>query len=179
MVDTLIGHFNRALLGLGKFICKHTNQTVNSYGTPFLKSAYLNWKKSCDENKGKYFLHFVLGGLGNGLPARTAGTIRARPDSSPRQRRRLPPRPRVNAFVPLKCSSRNLQFPYRENALVPLPFQKRSTQARKTLYSMFKWTESGLWIHVACHKYVALQAFRSQLMCESLPQPGPCTRTQK
>ena len=45
---------------------------------------------------------------------------------------RLPPCPLFIVLVPLKCPSRNLQFPYRvpfsqgENALVPLPFQKRS-----------------------------------------------------
>ena len=42
----------------------------------------------------------------------------SRPDTSRRQRRRLPPCPLVIALVPLKCSSRNLQFPHR------VPFTK-------------------------------------------------------
>ena len=41
-----------------------------------------------------------------------------RPDTSRRQRRQLPPCPLVIALVPLKCSSRNLQFPHR------VPFTK-------------------------------------------------------
>ena len=42
----------------------------------------------------------------------------ARPDTSQRQRRRLPPLPLVIALVPLKCYSRNSQFPHR------VPFAK-------------------------------------------------------
>ena len=42
-----------------------------------------------------------------------------RPDTSRRQRRRLPPLPVAIALVPLKCSSRNLQFPHR------VPFAKQ------------------------------------------------------
>ena len=41
-----------------------------------------------------------------------------RPDTSRRQRRRLPPSPLAIALVPLKGSSRNLQFPHR------VPFAK-------------------------------------------------------
>ena len=41
-----------------------------------------------------------------------------RPDTSRRQRRRLPPLPLAIALVPLKCSSRNLQFPHK------VPFAK-------------------------------------------------------
>ena len=37
----------------------------------------------------------------------------SRPDTSQRQRRRLPPCPLVLALVPLKCSSTNLQFHFR------------------------------------------------------------------
>ena len=60
---------------------------------------------------------------------------RAELDTSRRQQRRLPPWPLVIALLPLKCSSRNLQFPHRLHlikekiALVHLPFQKRSIQA--------------------------------------------------
>ena len=56
-------------------------------------------------------------------------------------RRRLPPCPLI-ALVPLKCSSRILQFPHigcslkGENALVPLHFQKRSVHVW-LLYSLF------------------------------------------
>ena len=47
-------------------------------------------------------------------------SLPGRPDTSRRQRRQLPPCPLVIAFVPLKCSSRNLQFPHR------VPFTKEN-----------------------------------------------------
>ena len=58
----------------------------------------------------------------------------SRPDTSQRQRRWLPPLPLVIALVPLKCSSRILQFPHRvpfdkeKWPWCPWPFQKRSVQ---------------------------------------------------
>ena len=61
-----------------------------------------------------------------------------RPDTSRRQRRRLPPLPLAIALVPLKCSSRNLQFPHRvpfakeKMPWCPCPFKNEA-------YSPDKW----------------------------------------
>ena len=58
-----------------------------------------------------------------------------RPDTSWRQQRRLPPCPLVNALVPLKSSSRNVQFSHRvpftkeKMPWCPCPFKKQSIQA--------------------------------------------------
>ena len=70
-----------------------------------------------------------------------------RPDIS---RRQLLPCPLVIAMVPLKCTSRNLQFPqgcsYRgENPLVPFPFQKMNH--RGLGYTNIVVIIHLLWIH--------------------------------
>ena len=61
-----------------------------------------------------------------------------RPDTSHRQRRRLPPCPLSIALVPLKCSSINLQFPHRvpftkeKMPWCPCPFKNEAYRLKDT-----------------------------------------------
>ena len=73
--------------------------------------------------------------------------------------RRLPPCPLVITLVPLKCSSKNLQFPHGvplinqgENALVPLPFQTWSIKAWTSIFN-FSLKADSLQVHVLSSFY--------------------------
>ena len=77
-------------------------------------------------------------------------TKKGRPDTSRRQRRRLPPCPLVIALVPLKCSSTILQFHHRvpftkkKMPRCPCPFKNEAYSPEKD-YSLFWYWMKKWW----------------------------------
>ena len=84
---------------------------------------------------------------------------------------KLPPCPYVIAWVPLKCSSRNLQFPHwvpftKEKMLwCPYPFKKETYRPALHIFLRCSCNCSCLWCHCCCR---CCCYFRSRHCCRQL-----------
>ena len=113
------------LAGVIKFMFIHNIKKIFIHGTNF---RFVSVEKSQSNSQNKSLPCCVVNKLGYVY----------RPDTSQRQRRRFPPLPLAIALVPLKCSSRNLQFPHRVPfAKEKMPWCPCKNEAYRPAYTLF------------------------------------------